>query len=129
MLFFESGFERVLEGFFQVCEFFEEFGDVGDGEFCGGGGCGCADVGGEVAEGDVDLVSDGADDWGFAVVDCHDDFGVVEFEEVFEAAAAASDYDDVDHAVDFADCLGNFGVGVVALNGGGGEDYFDGEAS
>ena len=115
----DFGFNCLSECPSQVSEFGFEVGDVGDDEFCGGARGGCPYVGGEVAEGEVDFVSDGADHGGLAVVDCHDDIGVVEFEEVFEAAAAASDYDDVDDAVDFADCIGDFGVCVVALHGGG----------
>ena len=91
-----------------------KFGAHGDGHLGGGSGGGGAAVGGEVDEGMVGLVADRGDE-GDAAGGCGADDGfVVEGHEVFEAAAAACNDEDVG--------AGNGAAGfdgVEALDGGG----------
>jgi hypothetical protein len=80
-----------------------EFGEgVGGGEggcgdlFGGGAGCGGAEVSGEVGNGEVDFVADSADDGKFGGDDGAGGEFFVEGPEVFEAAAAAGEEDEVE---------------------------------
>ena len=96
-------------------------GDVvkgGGDEFGGGGRCRGAEVGDEVCDGEVGLVSNGRDDGEFRVEDgIGKEFGV-EGGEVFERTAAAGDDDDVDGAaaVEVRDAGGDFGGSGFALD-------------
>ena len=105
----------------------DEFGAGGDGEFGGGGGSGGTAVGGEVDEGVVGFVADGGDEGDAAEGGGADDGLVVEGHEVLEAAAAASDDEDVGagdgsgggDGVEAGDGGGDFLGGAFALDGDG----------
>ncbi len=83
------------------------------------------EVRGEVAEGGVHLVADGADHRRPACGDGPHDVGVIEGEEVLEASASAPDDDHVHEPVDSPDRLRDLGVGPIALDGRRGEDHLD----
>ncbi len=70
--------------------------EVGDDELAGGGGCRGADVGGEVAERRVLLVTDRRDDGDAARRDGAHDALVAEREQILEAASATGEDDHVD---------------------------------
>ena len=96
---------------------------LGD-EFGGGGGRGCAEVGGEVGDGEVGFVADGGDDGELAGDDGAGDALGVEGGEVFKRAAAAGEDDEVDEArgVEFGNGGFDFGGGGIALDGDGVEE-------
>lgn len=101
----------------------------------GGGGCG-ADIGDEIADCDIHLVPDGADDRDAAGGDGAGDVFLIEGPEIFERAAAASDDEDVERSealgleIALADCGRDFRAGARALNGDGRDDDFErGEAA
>ncbi len=68
----------------------------GGDEFGGGGGCGSAQVGDEVRDGEVGLVADGGDGGQRGCGDGAGESFVVEAGEIFDGAAAAGDEDEVD---------------------------------
>jgi hypothetical protein len=70
--------------------------EIGDDQLGGVRRRGGADVGREVAQGDVDLVADRGDDGDRARSDGADEGFIVEGPEIFAGAAAAAEDDDVD---------------------------------
>ena len=116
----EPGLAGGAEAVGQAVEVQGDLAAVGDAELAGlAGGQGAA-VGGEVGEGDVDLVADGRDDRDAGAGDGPRHGLLVEGPEVLEAAAAAGDDDDVGpgDAVGQRQRRDDLAVGALALDAG-----------
>jgi hypothetical protein len=101
---------------------------IGGGEFGGGGGRWCSDIGDEVGEGGIGLVADGRDDGDGAAENGADDRIFVEGPEVFGSAATTGDDEEVGPrcgAVERDDVADRGGDGCgsgIALDKGGADD-------
>ena len=106
-----------------MLEFVEQFTRVGGEDFRCSAGSGRAEVGGEIADCEIDFVSNGAHDRDRA--GCHGarDRFFIEFPEVFQAAATTSHHNHIEGGqaggrwiAKQADGLGYLGGGTFSLN-------------
>ena len=109
----------------------KELTAIGHGDFGSGTGCGRAEVGGEVSDGKIDLMSDGGNDGDGRGRDGAGDDFFVEAPEVFEGTAAASDDEKI--AVGEIEAFGmrkgvngsrDFAFGTFSLDADGQEEKF-----
>ncbi len=126
--------EKALGAVVEVSNFLAAGAGAFGDQLGGGAGGSGAEVGDEIANGKIDFVADGADDGEAGVEDGAGDFFFVEGPEVFEAAAAAGDEDEVEGVlrvgggpvVEGADGAGDFLGGSSSLDAAGGEEDFEG---
>jgi hypothetical protein len=107
----------------EVLEFVEEFGGVGGEDFRCSAGSGCAEVGCEIADCEIDFVSNGTHDRDRAGCHGSGDGFLIEFPEVFQAAAATSHHNHIEGGqaggrwiAKQSDGLGDLGGGTFSLN-------------
>jgi hypothetical protein len=116
----------------EVLEFVEQFARIGGEDFSGGAGSRGSEVGGEIANGKIDFVSHGTHDGDRAGCNGSGDGFLIEFPEVFQAAAATSHHNHIEggqaggrRIAKQADGFGDLGSGTFSLNSHGTDDDFD----
>jgi len=116
----------------EVLEFVEQFGGVSGEDFSGGAGSGGAEVGGKIADCEIDFVTYGAYNGDWAGCDGSGYGFLIEFPEVFQAAASTSHHNHIEwmqaggrRITKQADGLGDLGGGAFSLNAHGTDDDFD----
>ena len=108
-------------------------GDGGFGDLFGGGaGRGGAEIGGEIADGEIDFVADRADDWKFGGDDGAGSQFFVKGPQVFKAAAASRNQNKVERMpADFRKVIEKFEAAsdltrrVGTLHSAGRQEYFE----
>jgi hypothetical protein len=80
----------------EVLEFVEQFAGVGGEDFSGGAWCWSAEVGCEIADGEVDFVSNGTHNGDRAGCNGSGHGFLIEFPEVFQAAASTRHHNHIE---------------------------------